>query len=209
MKGVLLEEVDSYRYLGTVVDKDLSGEPQFSQLTKTLGFKLRTFGKIRRYLTSKAALMVYKSTILPIIDYNDYFQLLWNANNIQKLQKYQNWGLRIVFSDRQPELSEDEMHSEAKLSKIKDRRVSHLLDLMYHRSKNNSRLDERDMPTRQFAKIKFKVIAPLVKKAFKCPNFYGSQLWDQSPIETQSAPTPVIFKKKVKQHFMEGLFVNT
>ena len=77
LKGILVEEVDSYKYVGTVLDNRLSGEIQYNKLLRNLGFKLKTFGKIRRYLTTKASIMVYKSTILPIIDYNDYFQFLW------------------------------------------------------------------------------------------------------------------------------------
>ena len=34
MKGRLLDEVDNYKYLGTLVDNKLSGEPQYGQLTK-------------------------------------------------------------------------------------------------------------------------------------------------------------------------------
>ena len=97
MKGLLLDEVESYKYLGTLVDNKLCGESQHTHLAKSLGFKLKMFGKIRRFLTTKAAMMVYKSTILPIIDYNDHFQLLWNADQVQKLQKFQNWGLRSLF----------------------------------------------------------------------------------------------------------------
>ena len=99
MQGTSPEEVNSYRYLGTEIDNKLNGEAQFSKLLQTLGLKLRTFGKIRRFLSCKAALTVYKSTILPIIDYNDHFQMLWTAGKLTKLQKMQNWGLRIVYSN--------------------------------------------------------------------------------------------------------------
>ena len=186
MKCTLVEEVETYKYLGTTVDNKLSGECQYGQLTKSLGYKLRTFGKIRTFLTTTAAAIVYKSTILPIIDYNDYYQLLWNVGKVHKLQKYQNWGLRIIYADKQPKLSEDEMHVEARVSTLKVRRIVHLLDLMYDRAKSDHRLDKRDLPTRQFDKIKFKVLAPSVKVAFKCPHYYGAQLWDLLPLETQS-----------------------
>ena len=206
MKGQLIDVVGSYKYLGTTVDDRLAGEPQYNALLKNLGFKLRTFGKIRRYLTTKAALMVYKSTILPIIDYNDYFQLLWNAGKLHKLQKQQNWGLRIVFNDRQPKLDEDALHREANIHTLKYRRVAHLLNLMYFRSKEDRFLDKRNIPTRQFDKIKFKVINPVVSKVFKSPNYLGAQLWDLLPHETQSSASISEFKSKVKRHIDEGLF---
>ena len=90
---------------------------------------------------------VYKSTILPIIDYNDHFQVLWNAEKVQKLQKFQNGGLRIVFSDREARRNEDEMHREAKLSLLKHRHTLKLLNLMYDMSKRNNLLDKKDLHT--------------------------------------------------------------
>ena len=53
MKGVLIKEVDSYKCLDTFLDNGLKGESQYSKLTKNLGFKLRTFSKIRKYLTPR------------------------------------------------------------------------------------------------------------------------------------------------------------
>ena len=82
MQGICLEEVNTYRYLGTEIDNRLDGEAQYNKLLQTLGFKLRSFGK---------------STILPIIDYND--PMLWNAGKLTKLQKTQKWGLRTVFNN--------------------------------------------------------------------------------------------------------------
>ena len=181
---------------------------QYGKLVKHLGFKIRTFGRIRRFLSTKAATMVYKSTILPILDYNDYFQFLWNADKVHKLQKLQNWALRIVFYNKMPRLSEDELHTEAGLEVLTIRRISHLLCLMYYRSKNEELLDNRALPTRQFDKVKFKTITPDVKKAFKSPNYLGAKLWDLLPIDTQKAASIYSFKNKIAQHARAGLFRN-
>ena len=151
---------------------------------------------------------MYKSTILPLIDYNDLYQLLWCNEKIQKLQRLQNWGLRIVYNDRVPRLDEQELHQEAGLTLLKFRRILHMLGLMYHRSKNDLFVDKRDIHTRQFDKIKLKVIHPNVKKAFKSPNYLGAQLWDMLPRDTQIEPTFNLFKYKVKQHIAAGLFDN-
>ena len=176
MLGNIIEEVSSYKYLGTDIDNRLSGDEQFSKLLQMLGFKLRTFSKVRRYLDNKAALSVYKSMILPVIDYNDHFQLLWNKNKLDKLQKYQNWGLRMVYYNLQPKLDEEGLHNHAKVSKLKYRRIAHLLGVMYHRSKVGDYVDVREIGTRQHDKVKFKVMNPSVKKAFRSPNYLGAQL---------------------------------
>ena len=61
---------------------------------------------------------------------------------------------------------------------------------MYHRAKDVSYVDNREIHTRQYDKIKFKVIHPLVKKAFKSPNYFGAHLWDRLPKDSKlSLPT--------------------
>ena len=77
-----IEEVDTYRYLGIDIDNRLSGDAQYTKTVRTLGLKLRTFSRIRRFLNTTAALTVYKSTILPLIDYCDQFQMLWNDDKL-------------------------------------------------------------------------------------------------------------------------------
>ena len=206
MHGNVIEEVDTYKYLGTTIDNRLKGDAQFSKLSQSLGFKIRTFSRIRKFLTGKAALTVYKSTILPIIDYSDHFQMLWNKDKLDKIQKLQNWGLRVVYCKTIPPPNENELHRAAGIQLLKYRRITHMLSIMYHRAKVNEYLDVRDIPTRQFDKIKFKVIAPVIKVAFKSPNYLGAQLWDLLPIDTQTAGSYAVFKHKVQKHITAGLF---
>ena len=132
--------------------------------------------------------------------------MLWSADKITKLQKMQNWGLRIVFNNMHIGLDEDNLHVEAKLDLLKHRRVAHLLGIMYHRSKNVELLDVRDIHTRQFDKVKFKVFNPVIKKAFRSPKYLGAQLWDKLPVTTQLSGSFTEFKRKIKKHTAEGLF---
>ena len=208
MKGKTVDEVDNYKYLGTCIDNRLAGSEQYNKTLQLLGLKLRTFGRIRQFLNGAAALTVYKSMILPLLDYNDHFQVLWSTEKLNRLQKLQNWGLRIVYYDKMPRLSEAEMHNAANLTHLKFRRIHHLVNIMYHRSKIDKYRDNRHLPTRQFAKIKFKVITPNIKSAFKSPNYLGAQLWDMLPLDVQTAPTYSLFKYRVKRHIATGLYNN-
>ena len=79
--------------------------------------KIRTFGRIRRFLSTSAALTVYRSTILPLLDYNDQYQMLWNCDKLKKLQKTRTWALRVVHCNRIPKLDEAGLHSEGNLLK--------------------------------------------------------------------------------------------
>ena len=105
-------------------------------------------------------------------------------------------------------MNEDELHTEAGLTLLKYRHIMHLLSITYHRSKNVMYTDKRDIRTRQFDKTKLRVINPVVKKAFKSPNYYGASLWDMLPRDTQVEPTYNRFKSKVKAHIAAGMFTH-
>ena len=118
----------------------------------------------------------------------------------------QNWGLLTVYTNVQPKLSEEELHLKARLETLAKRRIYHMLILMYNRAKKPEMLDNRDLPTRQFDNIKFKVIKPNIKNAFKSPNYLGAELWDKLPRDTQLSRTVHIFKHKCLTHIKNGLY---
>ena len=60
MRGTSIDKVNSYRYLGTEIDNRLNGEAQYNKLLRTLGFKLQSFGKIRRFLKGDVKRKVYR-----------------------------------------------------------------------------------------------------------------------------------------------------
>ena len=67
-----LVEVDSYKYLGLTLDSKLDYQIHRSNLTSKIHQKLNYFAKIRKYITVDSALIIYKATILPLLDYADY-----------------------------------------------------------------------------------------------------------------------------------------
>ena len=54
------------------------------------------FGKIRKYITTHAAIMIYKQTILPYFDYGSFLMNSASQNSISKLDKYQNRALHLI-----------------------------------------------------------------------------------------------------------------
>ena len=94
----VLESVQEYKYLGIMMDPDLSFKQQREILHKRLNYKLTLFKKIRKYINIDAALTIYKRTILPIIEYADFIcdQDIIYFN--KKLQKFQNQALYISYN---------------------------------------------------------------------------------------------------------------
>ena len=98
-----MREVSSYRYLVTVLDAGLTVLPQLGRLNQNWAQKLNTFRKIRKCRSQNTAVRVYKATLLPILDYSDLIYELLNKAQLQKLQRLQNKGLRVVFWGAKPD----------------------------------------------------------------------------------------------------------
>ena len=88
--GEILERVDCYKYLGLYVDNRLTFHDHRTKLIQQLNLKLNYFAKIRKFLTTKTALTIYKATMLPLLDYADlvYMSKILNMLIISSYRKY-------------------------------------------------------------------------------------------------------------------------
>ena len=73
INGNELMRVENYKYLGVTLDYNFNFRMHIDALLKTLRYKLYILSKLRCYMTMQASLSIYKTTILPYIDYGDNF----------------------------------------------------------------------------------------------------------------------------------------
>ena len=113
-KGPPMQEVSSYKYLGLTLDPQLSYNLHVKKVISTASSKLKRFRRMRSFLNVKAATMVYKDTILPLLEYGDIFLSATTAVNRKRLQILQNKGLRCALN-KGLDTSNIELHKEANL----------------------------------------------------------------------------------------------
>ena len=68
----MLTEVNLYKYLGLNIDNNLNFQQHHKKLTLAVHLKLNHFRKIRGFINKKAAILIYKCTILLILEYADF-----------------------------------------------------------------------------------------------------------------------------------------
>ena len=73
MNGFNIEFVKSYCYLGITLDDTMYLIPLVKDIKKRISNRLFMLTNIRKYLTFDAAVLVYKQTILPVVDYAGFF----------------------------------------------------------------------------------------------------------------------------------------
>jgi len=154
--------------------------------------KLTSFRRMRYFISERTAILIYKATILPILDYNDIIYSLITSQLETKLQRLQNRALRTVFRGRA--LSVAEMHGTAKVEYLADRRDKHLLALMFTRAQNCSYIDSTERVTRRAGATLLKVPKPKTTKLAKAPVYKGSTLWNALPAQTRNSETLLGFK---------------
>ena len=98
----LIDHVPSYKYLGITLDSCLTFSKHIANLIKVLNHKVYLLNKVRPNLNRKASITIYKSMILPHIDYGDLFYSASNQNLLDKIQRVQNRCLKICLNTNPP-----------------------------------------------------------------------------------------------------------
>ena len=66
-----LKRVLEYKYLGVVLDENLSWKSHVKYIISKAGKRIGLLGRVRGDLTTNAANIIYKTFILPVMDYCD------------------------------------------------------------------------------------------------------------------------------------------
>ena len=194
--------VTQYNYLGIILDSEMTMQPMLKHIKKLLTNKIFVLRKIRKFLTEKASISVYKQTILSIIDYAGFLLLSCNISDRSDLQKIQNDILRICFRAKlNDHVSIQELHRKSKLISLEQRMRKQLLWLMYvdSRDENNRKIYNRVL--RNNDKYIFKVDRKIGTKYQHSPYYKGTLLWNVLPASTQTINDVIRFKQLVGMRY--------
>ena len=197
LNNTVLQSVDHYKYLGVILDKNLNFKLHIENLLKTLKYKIYTLAKLRPYLSEQTSLNIYKTTILPYIDYGDIFYQAALKKSLEKIQDRQTKALKVCFKlhGRQ---DEHELHVRSNLAMLEKRRESHILNFMYKRKSDPTYLDQKKLQTRAYQAPKFNVPNYSLSQFKNSILYKGSSLWNKLPAETKNIQTFSAFKTKTK-----------
>ena len=199
--NIALEQVVQYRYLGIIMDNELKFQQQRDSLHKRINYKNCFFKKIRQFINPETALTIYKSTILPIIEYADFvydYDIMYLND---KLQQYQNQCLYTVYDQHKLPYhlkdSTEAVHRRAKIMRLQHRRRLHLLNHAYKLSQVDDLLDKREIHTRWHDGKLF--LLPKLNH-FKCiqdPTYRAMREWNALDLAQRNAQT--------KEQFVNGI----
>ena len=198
LNNTILRQVPCYRYLGTILDQSLNATSQLNKLNQLIAQKLISFRKIRKCISERTAIILYKATILPIFDYNDLIYNLLTSQQLTKLQRLQNRALRLVFHNKK--FSVAEMHDRAKVETLQHRRENHLLSLMFMRTTEDNYIDTTVRRTRRADAVMLTVPRARTNKFGRAPIVMGSRMWNDLPVAVRRAKSKLQLKNLIRMH---------
>ena len=197
-----LTEVDLYKYLGLHIDNNLNFHTHHKKLISQVQLKLSQSRKIRAFVNKKAAILIYKCTILPVIEYADFLQDQGIVYINKAIQKLQNLGLLIAhnqhilpFNQRD---SSETLHRNSRLPRLVHRRKLHLLQFAFHLKDNITLLDVREIHTRRRAGILFIIQKSNHYKYQKNPYYRCMLEWNNLTVEISLLKDKDTFTRAIK-----------
>ena len=92
----LINFTDTYKYLGTILDNRLNLKENFKKSYKMASGRLRLLEKMRSYLTTKAAHLVYITMIVPLITFSCTLRAPYTETQKLKLSSSDTRTKRII-----------------------------------------------------------------------------------------------------------------
>lgn len=130
MEGKVSEVVDTFKYLGVILDKRLLFREHMKACIRNTSNKLYIISKIKEFIPVSTALVLYKTLILPYLEFGNIFLLNCTESDIMKLQRTQNRCLKVLLrKDRY--YSTDMLHRDARLATWRARALTAAMRLMY------------------------------------------------------------------------------
>ena len=193
ISGQPIEFVNHYKYLGIMLDSTLSFKNQIQNTIKIVSHKISLLSKIRNYISETAAINIYKTMIIPYLDYGDiiYYNLTMKIKG--KLQTLQERALKICIKP-QHHTPVELLHRSAKIAPLYKRRLSHVYNFMYKQQTVVNRLDLRKIHTRRRDANVFVTKRPNCDKYKKNIFYYGAVLWNKLPVKIRKIESYTAFK---------------
>lgn len=198
LNNVSLSHTTTYKYLGVKLNPTLSLVEHSAQIIGMVTSKLNTLSHLRTYVGQSTALTIYKTTILPVLEYANVIHSLFSTAIRNKLQRLQNRALRIIYG-YQIKLPISELHEQANLANLEIRANRQLTCLMYKRAHCSSiyPLMNNESVTRANLKIRFDLPRPTIERYKQFPLYHGAKLWDNLDYSIQRAENYELFKRQL------------
>ncbi len=204
----VLEHVNKFKYLGILLDSNLNFSEHVAYLKSKLYAKIKLLGRVRMLLDHKTALTIYKTLILPVLDYCDfiYYGIYRDQETLQQLQ---NCAFRAILQvDRYTHTADT--HISLNMDTLDKHRKKHVSVQVYKylncpgpiacRNMFTFTMDYHSVNTR--ASQKPTLVIPCVNLSMSHRNirYFGAKIWSEIPDDIKQSSSLDTFKENVYKY---------
>lgn len=199
--------------LGILIDNKLSWTDHIKELSKKIYVTYRSLNRLRNFLPISTKVSLAQSLLLPILDYADTSYINLTEDQLDKLERLQNFAIRFVFGLRK---YDHVSFFRRKLNwlPIRLRRNAHTLNLLYsilfdpkipeYLKERFTFLKNQDFSERSSKRLLLKF--PRCNSVFYESSFsvQAVKLWNSLPVNIRQASSKTSFKKMVYDFYFKA-----
>ena len=96
-KGHRLEASEKCRYLGVLIDRELTYQNQLNKVISKMASAIRSLYLVRYQVPLKTRINLFKSLVLSHLDFSAIFFQNLPSYSIDRINKQINWGIKVCF----------------------------------------------------------------------------------------------------------------
>ena len=199
-----LERVKECKYLGVLLDENISWKPQINQVRNKALRNIHLLKRTRSYVDNRIALLLYKTLVQPHFDYCSITWMNGNLSDLQRLQTLQNRALRIVLGV-EARYNRETLYRSLNMDRLNERWKKQSLILIYKAIHNLlpealcSRVELRQSPY-DFRNIDTLVKLPKPRTNFlkRSPFYSAAKLFNNLPNKIRTINSLNLFLKTIQ-----------
>ena len=204
----IVEEVNSHKILGVIIDKDLTWTDHVMSLGKRLSTKLLQLSKIKNFLDNHSRKLFFCGHVLPLID---YASTLWDScseTNLKFLHRLYKRALKLVLLKSSSLTVSD--YKQLNILTFRNR-------LFFNKAVCMQKVINGNAPPKITQAFKINHYRHNHSLTFPRPrnNLYkssflysGGNLWNNLPVKYKSIPNRNLFKKLLKNSLLSNCTEN-
>ena len=180
------------------LDTYLTYQPHLNYVIKLVSHKIYLLRRVRSLIDTNTAIQIFKSKILPYLDYGDILFLNSHRSTLERLQRLQNRALRICIN-APPRESTDLLHELFNIPPLHERRLTHIRNLSYIWSTDMRYVETQTHSTRSYDAAVLKSVVPKNKVAERSVFYNCAKEWNSLNPNIRNIDTYERFKVEQKR----------
>ena len=147
-KGHRLEASEKCRYLGVIIDRELTYQNQLNKVISKMASAIRSLYLVRYQVPLKIRINLFKSLVLSHLDFSAIFFQNLPSYSIDRINKQINWGIKVCFMKTKYDTARDLLletkilPAELQITRVSLNRFFNILQQTRNRSKKHFRFLE-------------------------------------------------------------------